>query len=190
MRKMSIAMAIGSLACVPALAESFTEIVPVISTRPVTQQLPVNHRQCWNETQHVYEHTVTREDNGPMIGPGTVIGALVGGAIGHQMGSSSGGRDRGTAAGAIVGGLVGNQVDRQNAANDAPQVVTRDRPVTVEKCETVQEMRDVLTGYDVRYRYGGRDFVTRMPYDPGRRVRVAVNIDPVKEPPPPPSYRR
>ncbi len=187
MKKMSIAFAVCTLTSVSAFAESFTDTAPVISVRPFIQRVPVNHQQCWNETRHVYEHTVTREDNGPMIGPGTVIGAVVGGVIGHQMGNSSGGRDRGTAAGAIVGGLVGNQVDRQNAP--PPQTVTEARPVTVQKCETVQEMRDVTAGYDVRYRWNGREFMTRMPYDPGRRVRVAVNIDPVSEPPPPP-YRR
>ncbi len=67
-------------------------------------------------------------------------------------------------------------------------------PVTreVERCRTVQEVREVPSGYDVTYRYGGRDFVTRMPFDPGRRVRIAVDIRPVVEPPPPPPppYRR
>jgi uncharacterized protein YcfJ len=189
MNKMSIAVAVGVIASTPVFAESFTETVPVLGVRPIVEQHPVNHRQCWNETRHIYEHTVTREDNGPMIGPGTVLGAVVGGVIGHQMGNSSGGRDRGTAAGAIVGGIVGNQVDRQNAP--PPQPVTESRPVTIEKCEVVQEMREVTTGFEVRYRWNGHEFVTRMPYDPGRRVRVAVNIDPVVEnPPPPPGYRR
>ena len=189
MKKVPIAIAVCTLAGAPAFAESFTETVPVLSARAVVEQVPVNHKQCWNETHHVYEHTVTRQDNGPMIGPGTVIGAVVGGVIGHQMGSSSGGRDRGTAAGAIVGGLVGNQVDKQNAADNPPQTVTTSRPVTVEKCEVVQEMRQVTTGFDVRYRYNGREYVSRMPYDPGRRIRVAINVDPVVENPPP-GYRR
>ena len=53
-------------------------------------------------------------------------------------------------------------------------------------------MREVPVGYEVRYRYGGREFVTQMPFDPGRRVRVAVDIRPIEEPPapPPPNYRR
>jgi uncharacterized protein YcfJ len=182
MKKTSIALAICTLAGAPAFAESFTETAPVLSVRPIIQRVTVNHQQCWNETRHIYEHTVTREDNGPMIGPGTVIGAVVGGVIGHQMGNSSGGRDRGTAAGAIVGGIVGNQVDRQNAP--PPQQVVESRPVTVQKCEVVQDLRDVTTGYDVRYRYNGREFVSRMAYDPGRRVNVAVNVDPIAEPPP------
>jgi uncharacterized protein YcfJ len=134
---------------------------------------------------------VTRQDNGAPVG--TVLGAVVGGVIGHQFGNSSGGRDRGTAAGAIVGGLVGNQYDRENGNGPSATTEVERRPVTreVERCRTVQEVREVPVGYDVTYRYGGREFVTRMPFDPGRRVRVAVDVRPIEDaPPPPPQYRR
>jgi hypothetical protein len=40
--------------------------------------------------------------------------------------------------------------------------------------------------YDVRYEYMGRQFTTRMARDPGRFVRVAVDIRPVDELPEPP----
>ena len=136
---------------------------------------------------------VTRQDNGAQIGAGTVIGAIAGGVIGHQFGNSSGGRDRGTAAGAIVGGLVGNQIDRDNNYAPSQSVEVERRPVTreVERCRTIQEVREVPVDYEVRYRYGGREFVTRMPFDPGRRLRVAVDIRPIEEPAPaPPNYRR
>jgi uncharacterized protein YcfJ len=178
----------------PAFAESFDDTAAVISVHAVTERVPVNREECWNEQRRVYEeHTVTRQDNGAPIGAGTVIGAIAGGVIGHQFGQSSGGRDRGTAAGAIIGGLVGNQVDRQNAA--PPEVTTQTERVPVERevrrCRTVGDVREVAVGYDVRYRYGGREFMTRMPYDPGRRVRVAVDIRPLEEPaapPPPPPH--
>ena len=196
MKKTLIAAAIGcALGSVPALAESFTTEAPVLSVRPVTERTPVNRQECWNEERRGYEdRVVTRQDNGAPIGAGTVIGAVVGGVIGHQFGHSSGGRDRGTAAGAIVGGLVGNQVDRQNAGDDpGPGTEVERRPVTreVERCRTVQEVREIAVGYDVRYRYGNREFVTRMPFDPGRRLRIAVDVNPVADqPPPPPVYRR
>jgi len=196
MNKTLIAAALGcAFGTLPALAESFTDSAPVLSVRPVTERTPVNRQECWNEERRGYEdRTVTRQDNGAPIGAGTVIGAIAGGVIGHQFGHSSGGRDRGTAAGAIVGGLVGNQIDRDNADN-GPGTVTEveRRPVTreVERCRTVQEVRDVAVGYDVRCRYGNREFVTRMPFDPGRRIRIAVDVNPVADqPPPPPVYRR
>jgi len=196
MKKTVIAVAVGcAFGSIPAFAESFTDSAAVVSVRAVTERTPVNRQECWNEERRGYEdRTVTRQDNGAPIGAGTVIGAIAGGVIGHQFGHSSGGRDRGTAAGAIVGGLVGNQIDRDNADN-GPGTVTEveRRPVTreVERCRTVQEVREVPVGYDVRYRYGGREFMTRMPFDPGRRIRIAVDVNPVADqPPPPPVYRR
>ncbi|HEX4332481.1 MAG TPA: glycine zipper 2TM domain-containing protein [Usitatibacter sp.] len=196
MNKTLIAAALGcALGSVPALAESFSDSAPVLSVRPVTERTPVNRQECWNEQRRGYEdRVVTRQDTGAPIGAGTVIGAIAGGVIGHQFGNSSGGRDRGTAAGAIVGGLVGNQVDRQNAQNgpDSSSEVER-VPVTrdVERCRTVKEVREVAVGYDVRYRYGNREFVSRMPFDPGRRIRVDVDVQPVVDPQPaPPVYRR
>jgi len=176
-----------------AMAESFTDSAQVVSVRATMDRVPVNREECWSEQRRGYEErTVTRQDNGAPIGAGTVIGAIAGGVIGHQFGNSSGGRDRGTAAGAIVGGLVGNQVDRENSGPGSSVEVER-RPVTreVERCRTIQEVREVPVGYDVRYRYGGREFMTRMPFDPGRRLRVAVDIRPIEEPAPePPQYRR
>jgi uncharacterized protein YcfJ len=177
-----------------AFAETFTDSAPVTSVRPRMDRIPVNREECWSEQRRGYEdRRVTRQDTGAPIGAGTVLGAVVGGVIGHQFGNSSGGRDRGTAAGAIVGGLVGNQIDRDNAGAPPSQYVeTERRPVVreVERCRTVQEVREVPVGYEVRYRYGPREFVTQMPFDPGRRVRVAVDIRPVEEPPapPPPGY--
>jgi uncharacterized protein YcfJ len=197
MKKTLVAVAVAStFASLGAFAESFTDSAQVIGVRAITERIPVNREECWSEQRRGYEErTVTRQDNGAQIGAGTVLGAVIGGVVGHQMGSSSGGRDRGTAAGAIVGGLVGNQVDRSN--NSASQdVEVERRPVTrdVERCRTIQEVREVASGYDVRYRYGNRELVTRMPYDPGRRVRIAVDIRPVIEPGPggpgAPDYRR
>ena len=192
MTKILIAAAVGcAFATAPALAESFTDMARVTGVRPVTDRVPVNRQECWNEERRGYEErTVTRQDNGAPIGAGTVLGAIAGGVIGHQFGSSSGGRDRGTAAGAIIGGVVGNQIDRQNAANNPPEPVTEveRHPVVreVERCRTIQEVRDVPAGYEVRYRYGNREFVTRMPFDPGPRVRVAVDVQAVTEPQPMP----
>ena len=187
---------LATLAAPAAFAESFGDRARVVSSRPVYERIPVSREECWNERQRSYEERrVTRSDTGAAIGPGTVLGAVVGGVIGHQFGNSSGGRDRGTAAGAIVGGLVGNQIDRgNNAPSDSVEVERR--PVTreVERCRTIQEVREVASGYDVRYRYGNREFVTRMPFDPGRRIRIAVDIRPVVEPGPggpgTPDYRR
>ena len=35
-----------------------------------------------------------------------------------------------------------------------------------------------VDGYDVTYEYAGREYVTRMPYDPGERIRIRVDVTP------------
>jgi uncharacterized protein YcfJ len=194
MKKSVIAAALAAVFAGPVLAESFIESAPVLSVRPVTERTPVNREECWSEQRRGYEErTVTRQDNGAPIGAGTVLGAIAGGVLGHQVGGGHG-KDAATAGGAVVGGLIGNQIDREqgNVAPPSESVQVERRPVTreVQRCRTVQEVREVPVGYDVRYRFGGREMVTRLPYDPGRRIRLAVDVRVAEEAPPPPQYRR
>ena len=203
MKKTAITLALISalgLSSGAAFAESFTDNARVVSIHPVTERIPVAREECWNDRQRGYEERrVVRSDTGAAIGPGTVLGAVVGGVIGHQFGNSSGGRDRGTAAGAIVGGLVGNQVDRDRGVASSPReyVEVERVPVerNVERCRTVNEVREATLGFDVNYEYRGRQFTTRMPFDPGERLMVRVDVTPIEPPPPrsgprPPSYTR
>lgn len=46
-------------------------------------------------------------------------------------------------------------------------------------CRTETNFRstDRVLGYEVTYRYGGREYTTRMDHDPGDRMRVRVNHD-------------
>jgi uncharacterized protein YcfJ len=190
---------LSTLAAPAAFADSFGDRARVVSVRAVSERIPVSREECWNERQRGYEERrVTRTDTGAAIGPGTILGAVVGGVIGHQFGSSSSGRDRGTAAGAIVGGLVGNQVDRDRNGNPVTTTEVERVPADreVERCRTVNEVREATLGYDVEYEYAGKRFVTRLPRDPGRFLRVRVDVQPVIEGPPdeprgprPPSYR-
>jgi uncharacterized protein YcfJ len=200
--KKTIALAIATLAAASgtaAYAQSFTDAARVISVRPVTERIPVSREECWNDRQRGYEERrVTRSDTGATIGAGTVLGAVVGGVIGHQMGNSSGGRDRGTAAGAIVGGLVGNQVDRdrQGPGGEVVEVERVPTERNVERCRTVNEVREAAVGFDVRYEYNGKQFTTRMDRDPGRRLMLRVDLTPAegrydeRGPRPPPGYPR
>jgi len=168
-----------------ASAQVFGDTARVISATPIYER-GAPQRECRSEQVTVNE---TRPESGAP-GIGTVLGAIAGGVIGHQFGNSSGGRDRGTAAGAIVGGLIGNQIDRDQgnvgASRESVEVERVPTSREVQRCRTVQEVREVPMGYEVRYRYAGREFVTNMPYDPGRRVRVAVDIRPLEEGAPPP----
>jgi uncharacterized protein YcfJ len=48
----------------------------------------------------------------------------------------------------------------------------------VEKCQTVDHYSTHTNGYAVTYLYNGRSYTTEMPYDPGDRVRITVDVQP------------
>jgi uncharacterized protein YcfJ len=48
----------------------------------------------------------------------------------------------------------------------------------IQRCGTVDATRMQLQGYEVHYVYGGREYTTQMPYDPGQRLRVNVDVQP------------
>jgi uncharacterized protein YcfJ len=201
MQRNILLIALAAAAALPALADNFGDRARVVSARPVVDRIPVSREECWNDRVRGYEERrVTRTDTGAPIGAGTVLGAVIGGVAGHQVGRGRG-NDAATAAGAVIGGLVGNQVDRNNGNVGGGGSVTEVERVpvdrNVERCRMVDEVREATVGYDVQYEYAGRRFNTRMPQDPGRFVRVNVDIRPegfdAAPPPPmaprPPSYR-
>jgi uncharacterized protein YcfJ len=71
-------------------------------------------------------------------------------------------------------GVRGRVIERGNG-NDLV-AVPRDREV--QRCNTVDAKQLQLQGYEVHYLYDGREYVTRLPYDPGSRVRVNVDVQP------------
>jgi uncharacterized protein YcfJ len=195
MKNMMLAAMVAAAFATGAQADSFPDRARVLSATPVHERIPVTREECWNDRVRTYEERrVTRTDTGAPIGAGTVLGAVVGGVIGHQFGNSSRGRDQGTVAGAVVGGLVGNQIDRENQAGPGSTTELERVPVTrdVQRCREVREVREATLGYDVRYEYQGRQFTARLNRDPGRTLRVRVDVVPVEgadAPPPPPRYR-
>ena len=192
-----------------ASAAEYGDVATVISSTPVYERVSAPRRECVNEQVASYEERRVRRDypdsygetrypsGSSGVGAGTVLGAILGGAIGHQFGNSSGGRDRGTAAGALIGGLIGHDAERnggssysdsgyRRAAYDVERVpVTRE----VQRCNVVNDYREEVRGYDVRYRYGNREYTTRLAYDPGQTMPVNVEVRPSYRAPAP-SYNR
>jgi len=68
--------------------------------------------------------------------------------------------------------VAGIQLGLLDTSTNMIVPVTRD----VQQCRTVDQALDVVQGYDVRYRYQGREYVTRTPTDPGSRIRVDVSV--------------
>jgi uncharacterized protein YcfJ len=148
----------------------------VVSSEPVIRYVTVAApvRECWQETRMV---TV---DNRPNTVGGTVLGAIIGGVVGHQFGSGSG-NDAATLAGTLIGGAVGTGVARKRAYATGAYGHTRyEEPV--QRCETRyrKSREERIDGYRVVYRYNGQKYATRLPYEPGKRIRIRVDVRPAR----------
>ncbi len=194
----AISAVLLSLATV-ATAQQHNDTATVIAATPITEKVSTPRRDCTTEQVTAYEERRTpraareeiieqRTESKGGSGAGTVLGAIIGGVVGHQFGNSSGGRDRGTAVGAVLGGVIGNNIENDTSRdNSGYRTATRQGydvervPVSrdVQRCNTVQEYRDVVRGYDVKFRYNGRDYTTRMDQDPGTTIAVNVAVRPV-----------
>ena len=151
---------------------SSTDFAQVLSSRPIIRQVAVSQprQQCWDEQ-------VTYREPAPVAGnnaAGAILGGIIGGVAGHQIGGGSG-RAVATGIGAVVGAGLGSHAGEYR------------RPAAVRtgyetRCQTVDDRRleDRVEGYDVTYRYNGSVYHTTMPYDPGNRIAVNVDVRPAR----------
>lgn len=143
-------------------------VTPIV--RYVTVRTPV--QECWEETRH---YSVERRPN---TAGGALIGAIIGGVVGHQFGSGRG-NDAATVAGTLIGAAVGSDTARKRAYERGDYgTTTYAKPIR--RCETNYQAREEerIDGYQVVYRYNGQRYSTRMPHDPGKRIRVRVDVRP------------
>jgi len=149
------------------------EYANVVRTDPIVRQVRVEtpRRECWDETRTVSENPHISDPN---VGGRTLLGGIIGGVIGHQFGSGSG-RDAATVAGAAIGAGVGYDSARRVYG-------TRQTDEVVQRCEVryQNQYEERIEGYHVTYEYNGREYTTRMPYDPGSRIRVRVAVAPAE----------
>lgn len=152
-------------------SNSFQDWARVTNVRPAYQRVNVPQQQCTNEV--VYDQQDSYRSDNRSLG-GVVIGGLAGGLLGNQVGGGSG-KTAATAAGAVVGAIVGDRIS--NNGYRGGQQVARGREV--QRCYTVDQWEDRLSGYDVTYEYNGRRYTQLMQQHPGNRVRVNVSVSPV-----------
>jgi len=159
---------VGTAIATPALARHeprameyarVTHVEPIVETRSYSEP----REQCWNEPVAV--------PSGPRSYTAPIVGAIIGGALGNAVGHNSSNQKVGAVVGAALGASVGNDIGQRNR-----QYGYRDEQV----CRMVEEQawRDEVVAYRVSYRYHGRDYVTEMPYDPGPRLPVSVDVEP------------
>lgn len=143
----------------------------VISSEPIVRYVTVKTpvRECWQDVQHYSTRRAA-----PGTGASTLVGAIVGGVIGHQFGSGRG-NDAATVAGSLIGAAVGNDSARRHYGYRNEHY---SRPV--QRCDTSYREHEEkrIDGYNVVYKYNGQRYATQMPYDPGRELRVRVDIRP------------
>src|SRR3989338_7117313 len=182
MKKNLLVVALASL-CGGAYAADFTDTARVISSTPIYERISEPKRECWTETVQV-----TPKERS--IG-GAVVGGVAGGLLGSQVGGGSGNT---AATGAIVGGVAGAVLGSQVGGGTGSKVATaaggiigavvgdrvanpdQQRSEQVERCREVQTSREVIKGYNVTYRYNGRDVTTTLPYQPGSTIWVGVSV--------------
>lgn len=147
----------------------------VLSSEPVIRHVTVKTpvRECWEETEY---YTVNPRSTGG--GGGAFFGAIIGSVIGHQFGSGHG-NDAATIAGGLLGAAIGSDASRRSYATTPGR---HEEARTVERCETQirQHQEERIDGYRVVYVYNGQKYATTMPDDPGPRIRVRVDIRPVR----------
>ena len=143
----------------------------VVSVEPVIRYVTVTTpvQECWDDVQ-----TYSTRNYEPGRAGKTLFGAILGGVIGHQFGSG-----RGNDAATIAGALIGAGVAADRARNQPTYHTTRyTRPVR--RCETNYQSHEEerIDGYDVIYSYHGRKYATTTPYDPGKKIRIRVDVRP------------
>jgi uncharacterized protein YcfJ len=145
------------------------DYAPVTRVEPIVRQVRIEtpRRECYDDVRYV-------ESPNPYVGAQTVLGGIIGGVIGHQIGHGHG-RDFATVAGAVVGAGVGY-------TNASRRYGPETREETVQRCDVryEREYEERIDGYRVTYEYNGREYTTRLPYDPGERIRVRVAVAPAE----------
>ncbi len=146
------------------------DYAPVTHVEPIVRQVRIEtpRRECYDDVRHV-------ESRPPEVAGRTLLGGIIGGVIGHQIGSGRG-NDAATVAGAVIGAGVGyDSAKREYGSQTTREEVVRRCDVSYDR-----EYEERIEGYRVTYEYNGREYTTRLPYDPGERIKVRVAVAPAE----------
>jgi len=141
------------------LAERTNRYAEVLDVKPVHRTVRTPREECTDVA--VEKQRPVKDDNRIA---GSAIGAVIGGVLGHQVGGGSG-KTLATVAGAAAGGYAGNRVQKNLQDKDTYQT-------TEQRCRTVEDAKQELVGYDVRYKLGDTVDVVRMKQRPAERIPV------------------
>ena len=170
--KSIIVALIASATTLPVLAGQDAaryEWARVVEAEPVTRIIrrPIDKEVCWQE--EVYREVPEYRSRVPVV-----FGVILGGLIGNQFGSGSG-RDAMTFAGVALGSAIAK--DNQSRANPQHFYASLE-----DRCAINTQWKEThqVIGWDVTYEYRGVTYLTRMQDEPGDRIQVRVNVEPVQ----------
>jgi uncharacterized protein YcfJ len=131
----------------------------VVSVKALTKTIKAPRQECHDEQ---VTRTKPVKDQDRLVGTG--LGAVVGGLLGNQVGGGNG-RVLATVAGAAAGGFAGNKIQ---------QKVQQGNTYTAneQRCQTVYDIREEPSGYEVVYVLKGKQHRIHMDHDPGKQIPV------------------
>jgi uncharacterized protein YcfJ len=129
----------------------------VLAVKEARQTVTTPQEKC---EQVLVQHQAPVQDEHRVAG--TVLGGVAGGLLGHQIGGGSG-KKVATVVGAAAGAYGGNQVQKNMQQRDVTST-------TETRCKTSNVRSEKLVGYDVTYRFEGKEDTVRMAYDPGKKI--------------------
>ena len=173
MKRTAIATATALLMGVPAAFaghdyDGYTDYAHVVDVDPQYERVNVPRKECYTEYEPYSRY---QKEHRSLVGP--LIGGVAGGLLGAQVGKGSG-RVAASAAGAAVGAIVGDRLGNRDRNRGGDEFYERE----VRRCRMVDHWESRITGYRVAYEYAGRTYTSVLPYDPGRRLAVRVNVEP------------
>ena len=155
MKRQTILTVVAAFASSGALAADYVDTAQVLSSTPIIERVADSRQECSPAAP-------APEKSTNYVAP--IIGGVVGGLLGHQVGQGRG-QTAATIVGAAGGAVAGSAVANRNSQQPQQQ-----------NCRTVESTREVVNGYNVTYRYNGRDVNVALPYNPGSTVKVGVAI--------------
>ncbi|HKJ19002.1 MAG TPA: glycine zipper 2TM domain-containing protein [Xanthomonadales bacterium] len=160
-----------ALSATPAIAQRGGASVvwaKVVDAQPVYEsyRYPVKQERCWEEE-------VWRREPAVRSATPVIVGSIIGGVIGNQFGGGSGNVAL-TAAGAVLGGSIANDASHRKHPDNY-------YPATEQRCavETQWQTGEQIVAWDVRYRYHGEVYQARFKDQPGKRIKVRVDVEPL-----------
>ena len=134
----------------------------VIASTPIYDTVNEPRTECWTETVGYETRSYPSANNTG----GAIVGAIAGGLLGSTVGKGSG-QVAAAAVGAATGAVIGDRWPGGRVVSG---------PQQIERCQTTDNFRQILSGYDVRYRFQGQVYSTQLPYDPGDFLNLRVNF--------------